>query len=182
MRLGRWAVLALGIAAAACASTIGPVVPSVQVLVVLDSMDDTLRIIPVDTPNVVHKVLLHYDSSVALFGKRALAVQGEVGAASHGGFVVSFDVVSGSKSCDIKFSDGPTITSLAFGDDGNVYVVDSTNNLVQNFTPSQSCGKGTGFVRGGPRAFLTARGTAVRRDRERPGLPGLARDIDRRIE
>jgi hypothetical protein len=159
MRLGRWAVLALGIAAAACASTIGPVVPSVQVLVVLDSLDDTLRIIPVDTPDVVHKVLLQYDHSVALFNKRALAVSGEIGAASHGGFVFSFNVVSGSKSCDMYFSNGPTITSLAFGDDGHVYVVDSTNNSIQNFIPQSPCGIGLGYVRGGPRAFVTARGT-----------------------
>jgi hypothetical protein len=163
MRLGRWAVLAIGIAAAACASTIGPIVPSIQVLVVLDSLDDTLRIIPVDTPSVVHKVALNVN--IGVFGEHALALNGGIAAIGLGRFAILYNLAPTRVMC-IATMDGTTtasIASLAFADNGFVYAAipgaPLTNN-VPHFDPSSSvCGVGEGSVRGSPRAFANARGT-----------------------
>jgi len=159
MRLGRWALLAVGIAAAACASTIGPVVPSIQVLVVLDSLDDALFIIPVDSPDVAHKVELDYNHNIGFFGKHALALRGTIGVASHGGSVVSFDVVSGLHTCDQEFTLSGGIASLAFSDAGVVSVASYDNHTINYFDPANvPCTRQTPvFIRGVPRAFVSAR-------------------------
>lgn len=158
MRLGRWAVLALGIAAAACASTIGPVVPSVQVLVVLDSMDDTLRIIPVDTPDVVHKVALNI--GIASFGKHALALRGQLAAIGLGRTALLYDLAPLQRRCRVDFADTVgVIVSLAFADNnGQVYAALPATNNAPHFDPT-TCGVGNVHVRGGPSAFVSARST-----------------------
>lgn len=157
MRLGRWAVLAVGIAAAACASTIGPIVPSIQVLVVLDSLDDTLRIIPVDTPDVVHKVPMNI--GIAAFGKHALALRGQLAAIGLNHNVILFDLaLQHSKCAQPPLDAGGAIVSLAFADNGQVYAAIPTTNGAPHFDPA-SCGVGGGYVRGGPRAFASARST-----------------------
>jgi hypothetical protein len=175
MRLGRLAVFAIGIAAAACSPTIGPVVPSVQVIVVLDSLeaDDMLRIIPVDSPGVVHTVKLNYDKSIALFDKHALALNGSLGVASHGGSVVLFDVVTGTAICDKQFVQSGGIASLIFTDPSTVYVASYGSNVIYNFntTPGSCAGEGSSQIRGIPRAFVMARGHlfAIARNGEDPG-------------
>lgn len=158
MRLGHWAVLAIGIGAAACASTVGPVVSSVQVLVVLDSLGDTLRIIPVDSPGVVHKVRF---SKLAAFGNHALALRGEVAAIGHGGTVLTMDISSGTQFCDQEVAPpGVTaIASLAFSElNGHVYAAIPAINAAPHFPPL-ACGRGELAVRGGPLAFASARST-----------------------
>jgi hypothetical protein len=159
MRLGRWAVLALGIAAAACASTIGPVVPSIQVLVVLDSIDDTLRIIPVDTPNVMHKVPLNI--GIAEFGKHALALRGPLAAIGNDRTAILFYLSSPQhQQCapGVTLDASGSIVSLAFADNnGQVYAAITTDSA-PHFDPV-TCGVGQGYVRGGPRAFVNARST-----------------------
>lgn len=156
MRLGRWYLLAVGMAAAACASTIGPVVPSIQVLVVLDSLDDTLRIIPVDSPEVMHKVLVSYPT--AAFGKHAMALNGQYAAISHGGAIRLANVVTGSGVCDdVSISATATISSLAF-DNGYVYAAMPSVNAAPFLGPFPGCGVGSALIRGGPRAFVSARG------------------------
>ena len=154
MRLGRWYLLAVGIAAAACASTIGPVVPSIQVLVVLDSADDTLRVIPVDSPDVVHKIVLTYPS--AAFGRHSLALNGPIAAISHGGSVLTANIVTGSATCDVPISTTNAIASLAF-DNGYVYAASPASNAAAYFGPFPLCDPGSVVVRGGPRAFVSAR-------------------------
>ena len=126
MRLGRWALLAIGIAAAACASTIGPIVPSIQVLVVLDSLDDTLRIIPVDTPTVMHKVALNID--IALFGRHALALNGQVAAIGLDGDAYTYTLSPVHQICHVNLDSSP-IASLAFADNnGQVYAAIPATN------------------------------------------------------
>lgn len=158
MQLGRWAVLALGIAAAACASTIGPIVPSVQVLVVLDSLDDTLRVIPVDTPSVMHKVPLNI--GIAAYGKHALALNHQLAAIGLGRIAILFSLSSPQhQQCAPGVTLDSTIVSLAFADNnGQVYAAVPATNGVPHFDPV-SCGVGQGYVRGGPRAFVNARST-----------------------
>jgi hypothetical protein len=155
MRLGRWSFLALGVAAAACASTIGPVVPSIQVLVVLDSLDDTLRIIPVDSPFVVHKLVLN----VAAFSRHALAVRGttvEIGAT---GFAYSFDIGYPQRNvCRFDSKSPSPIAALAFDDGGNVFAAQPASNNVPHYNPS-TCGSGEATIRGKPSAFASIRGT-----------------------
>ena len=159
MRLGRWALLALGVAAAACAPTIGPIVPSIQVLVVLDSLDDTLRIIPVDSPNVVHKVPLNI--GIAAYGKHALALNGRTAAIGIDRTAMSFDLaLGGHQVCTVTLDTIPSaaIVSLAFADNGYVYAAIPLTNSAPHFDPS-ACppGVGSGYVRGGPRAFVSSR-------------------------
>jgi len=157
MRLGRWSLLAFGIAAAACASTIGPVVPSIQVLVVLDSLDDTLRIIPVDSPNVMHKIPLNLAAS----DKHALAVRGQYAVISSGANALSIDLVSGHLVCTSPGQlNGAPIGSLAFDDNGLVYAAVPATNRVPYFDPTSPqsvCQGGSGYVRGGPTGFAVAR-------------------------
>ncbi len=170
MRLGRWYLLAVGIAAAACASTIGPVVPSIQVVVVLDSLDDTLRIIPVDSPSIVHKVVMSYPTAV--FGKHALALNGSIAAISHGGAVRTASVVSGSGTCDTIVASSGAITSLTFHN-GYVYaaVPQSNSNSAPRFA-YPSCDPGGALIRGGPRAFVSdARGVLFAVTGSNAGIP-----------
>jgi hypothetical protein len=165
MRLGHWILLALGIATAACASTIGPVVPSVQVLVVLDSLDDTLRVIPVDSPNVVHKVLL----KIAALDKHAMALRGPFVAIGSGG---SREGTSGAISyfrlaspAGLVCSGSPVnhgpIAALTIDDNGRVFAAIPLSNGVPHIDPTAAlpCAPGGGFVRGGPSAFVNARST-----------------------
>jgi hypothetical protein len=156
MRLRHWGVLALGAAAAACASTIGPVIPSVQVLVVLDSTDDTLRIIPVDSLDVVHKVVL----GIAASDKHALALRGQFAAIGSSGTVAYYDLTSHnglalSPTCESKLDSG-NIRSLAFDGNGVVYAAVPTTNGAPHLDPTsgQPCPSGTGHVRGHPVAFV----------------------------
>lgn len=160
MRLGRWGVLVLGIAAAACASTIGPVVPSVEVLVVLDSLDDTLRIIPVDTPDVVHKMVLSLPP-IAVFAKNSLALNGQTAAVGLDRYVLFYDLASHQQLCpDATLDALGVIRSLAFSDKGLVYAAAPTANSALYFDPA-GCGTGGSVsgVRGGPRAFASVRST-----------------------
>lgn len=153
MRLGHWGLLAIGVAAAACASTIGPVVSSVQVLVVLDSLTDTLRIIPVDSPDVVHKV--RFDPQIATFGNHALALKAQVAAIGRGSTVVTVDVVSGHVFCTTTLASPEPIAALAFSD-ADVYAAQAGSNATPHV--ESNCGRGEGYVRGGPRSFVNARG------------------------
>ena len=157
MRLGRWLVLAIGIAASACASTIGPVVPSIQVLVVLDSMDDTLRIIPVDSPKIVHKVVL----GIAAFNKHALAVSGPVAAIGAAGTAYAVSLTGQRVICTASGLGAGAITALAFDDNGLVYAAIPSTNGTPHFDPTTQqaqCAGGGGTVRGGPQGFVSARG------------------------
>lgn len=154
MRLRHWGVLALGAAAAACASTIGPVIPSVQVLVVLDSLDDTLRIIPVDSPDVVHKVNL----GLAASDKHALALRGQFAAIGSSGSVAYYDIAGGrslTPVCESKLDPG-AIRSLAFDGNGLVYAAVPATNGAPHLDPTngEPCPTGTGHVRGHPVAFV----------------------------
>ena len=169
MRLGRWSLLAVGIAVAACASTIGPVVPSIQVLVVLDSLDDTLRIIPVDSPEVMHKVVVSYPT--AAFGKHAIALNGQYVAISHGGSVRMASVVTGSGICDdISVTPTASIASLTFNN-GYVYAAIPQINKAPHIGQFD-CGLGDALIRGGPRAFVVdARGTPFVVTGDNPDAP-----------
>lgn len=158
MRLDRWSLLAVGIAAAACASTIGPVIPSVQVLVVLDSLDDTLRIIPVDSPGVVHKVVLN---SIGAFDKHALAVRGSLGAiAAHGNFAYTVDLISGRLRCTFNSPSPGSIDALIITDNGSVRAAQPLANRDWQFEPivGATCPAGGAVVRG-PKAYVSARST-----------------------
>lgn len=158
MRLGCWSLLALGIAAAACAGTIGPVIPSVQVLVVLDSLDDTLRIIPVDSPGVVHRVALQSGA----FSKHALALRGQFAAIGLGRNALSYDLAARRTICQTVILDPSSLTglinSLAFTDDGSqVLAAITSTNITGEFLPG-NCNSGAVLVRS-PVAFVSARST-----------------------
>ncbi len=121
----------------------------------LDSMDDTVRIIPVDSPDVVHRVVF----GLAAFNKHALAVSGQYAAIGAGTSAYSIDLTSGHLVCQTLNMNGP-IASLAFEDAQEVdAAVPSVNGAPQfNATLAvQGCAGSTGYVRGGPRAFVFAR-------------------------
>jgi hypothetical protein len=164
MRLGHWFLLALGIAAAGSASTIGPVVPSVQVLVVLDSLDGSLLVIPVDSPTIVHKV----DLNLAAFDTHALALRGQFAAIGSGGSqpgssgaITYFNLVNHSVVCAASPGSKGPIAALAFDDNGRVFGAVPSTNGVPHIDPTAAtpCAPGGGFVRGGPTAFVNARTT-----------------------
>lgn len=155
MRMGRWSLLAVGVIATACAPTIGPVIPSVQVLVVLDSLDDTLRVIPVDSPDVMHRILLN-----VVAPKHALALSGQIAAIGLGSSAMTVDLARRRTVCAPVPLDPPgPISALSFADNGFVYAAKPTVNGAPHFDPNACGAAGQGYVRGGPQAFVSARST-----------------------
>jgi DNA-binding beta-propeller fold protein YncE len=155
MRAGRLFLLVLGVAAAACAPTLGPATPPVEVLVVLDSMDDSLRIIPVDSPSVVHHILLNTGSGVVA----AFALHNRVAAIGFGDSVTMLDLGLHQVICTQQLNGKGPIGSLTFADGGQAYAATPTTDSVTSIDVPHGCGVAQGSVRGRPQGFGVARGT-----------------------
>jgi DNA-binding beta-propeller fold protein YncE len=154
MRAGRWFLLVLGGAAAACAPTLGPATPPVEVLVVLDSLDDSLRIIPVDSPSVVHHILINTGSSVAA----AFALHGRIAAIGFGDAVTMLDLGLRQVICTQQLNGKGPVGSLTFTDGGQAYAATPTTDSVALIDAPNGCGVAQGSARGRPRGFGVARG------------------------
>ena len=155
-RLGRWAILACGIAVAACSPTIGPVVESVQVLVVLDSLDQLLRIIPVDSLNIVHTLAFNTNGSIAL----KMAVSGGLAAIGAGDSVMLVDLAQRRTRCTEKLTGRFPVGAVSFDDSGQVRTATTQSDVVNRVdptTPGQTCGTQHDVVPGGPQGFGAAR-------------------------
>jgi hypothetical protein len=161
MRPSRWSLLLLVWLSGACASTIGPTTPPVEALVVLDSLDDTLRIVPVDSANIVHRVPLGLGDAVA----NTLALNGQtaaIGISERGNValdnVVLFDIGAQHQLCGgpIPLHGGAAIGALVYGPAGEVYAATPSTDSIAVVFPS--CGVTQGSIAGGPRNFGVARG------------------------
>ncbi|HEY3933695.1 MAG TPA: hypothetical protein VGL65_03685 [Gemmatimonadales bacterium] len=170
-RWGLWAAIGIGYLAAACASTIGPVTPPVEVLVVLDSTDDTLRIIPVDSIGVVHHLIITPRTSKIT----ALALHGQVAAISDSDDVMFLDLGSHHSACidghPVALNAQGVIGSLVFNDDGQGYASTPSTDSVSHFLAPPVCGAGTGSVAGTPQGFGVARGRVFVVVANRQGCP-----------
>ncbi len=172
MRPRRWSLFLLVWMSGACASTIGPTTPPVEVLVVLDSLDDTLRIVPVDSASVIHRIPLDLGNSVTT----TLALNAQtaaIGVSLHGqgtlDNVVLFDIGTQRAVCGGPIplhGSGPT-GALVYGPAGEVYAATPTTDSIAVVFPS--CGVTQGSIAGSPRSFGVARGVvyAVVANRER---------------
>ncbi|MGH7584506.1 MAG: hypothetical protein ACREL5_14915 [Gemmatimonadales bacterium] len=141
-------------------------------LVVLDSLDGTLRIIPVDSPDVVHTVPLNTAGTPT----SALALRGQYAAVAIGGSVEIIDlgapshVVCGPNQLS---GHGP-VTALTFADNGQGYAAQPTGDAVSRFDPAQQCGGSRDSIVGGPQNFGSARGRVfvLVGNRNRPPFTG----------
>ena len=156
MRAGRWSVLMIGLSAAGCAPTLGPATPPVEVLVVLDSLDDTLRIIPVDSPGVVHR--LNVGSHAA--PTAAFALHGRIAAIGYGDSVTMFDLGLHQAVCRQQLNGKGPVGSLTFDNIGRAYAATPSTDSIAFINVPGGCGVGQGSVRGRPQGFgVDARGT-----------------------
>lgn len=162
MRWWRGWVVLIGGVVGACAPTIGPTTPPVEVLVVLDSLDDTLRVIPVDSPTVVHRVPLE-ETGAAM---TALALNGEIAAIglNLSGRDTLDNMLLMNLGLDVTLCGGPIplhgrapVGAIAFGPGGEAYAVTPTTDSVA--TVFSNCGVQQGSVPQGPAGFGVARGT-----------------------
>jgi hypothetical protein len=147
------------VAAMACAPTIGPATPPVEVIVVLDSLEQNLRIIPVDSLDVVHVISLGAPGSVAT----ALAVRGElavVGLSDTVPSLLSIDLGLRKSVCTPRVLAASPVGAVAIGDTNAVYAAQPGLDRVTTYTADGSCGVTTNNIRGGPQGFAFARGAA----------------------
>jgi hypothetical protein len=156
MRLGHLALLAVGIAAG-CAPTIGTAAAPVEVLVILDSLDDSLRIIPVDSPTIVHTIALTHGeapNSMALFGSEvAIGLNSSVEVISLGNH---------QPICPLTpLGAGAPISALTFDNNGLGYAAAPGSKRVSTFgvVQASSCTEGHDTYSGSPQGFGNARGT-----------------------
>lgn len=170
-RWGVWAAVGVGYLAAACASTIGPVTPPVEVLVVLDSADDTLRIIPVDSTGVVHHLIIAPRTSKVT----ALALHGQIAAISDSDDVMLLDLGSHRAACAdgraVALNANGVVGALVFGDDGQGFASTPSTDSVSRFLAPPICGGSTGSVSGTPQGFGLARGKVFVIAANRRGCP-----------
>lgn len=155
MRGGRWSVLMLGLTVAACAPTLGPTTPPVEVLVVLDSLDDTLRIIPVDSPSVVHHLAINTGAVAA----SAFALRGRIAAIGFGDSVTMLDLGLHQAVCKQQLNGKGPVGSLTFNDRGQAYAATPTTDSVTLIDLPGGCGVAQGSVHGRPQGFGVGRGT-----------------------
>ncbi|HEY4322171.1 MAG TPA: hypothetical protein VGM77_13470 [Gemmatimonadales bacterium] len=159
MHLGRWTILAIMGIVAACAPTIGPVTPPVEVLVVLDSLDDSLRIIPVDSPGVVHTIELQPQSGTVV---NALALRGSMAAIGFSDQVEVLDLGNGHQPiCGPSSLGEGLISALAFGGGDSAYAATAASNRVSFFATLQSasCSGQYQQYSGAPQGLSLARGS-----------------------
>ena len=155
MRVGRWSLLMLGLSATACAPTLGPSTPPVEVLVVLDSLDEMLRIIPVDSPSVVHHLAINTGSIAA----SAFALHDRIAAVGFGDSVMMLDLGLQQIVCKQQLNGRGAVGALTFDNaGGQVYAATPTTDSVAVITVAL-CGVSQGSVRGRPQGFgVDARG------------------------
>ena len=156
MRAGRRFLLLVGIALAACAPTLGPTTPPVEVLVVLDSLDETLRIIPVDSPSIVHHLAINTGSVAA----SAFALRDRIAAIGFGDSVTMIDLGTHQTVCKQLLNGKGPVGSLTFDNVGHAFAGTPKTDSVALIDVPHGCGVSTGSVRGRPLGFgVDARGT-----------------------
>jgi len=148
-------VLIAGLLAAACSPTLGPIVESVEVLVVLDSLENNLRIIPVDSPTVVHTIALAPGSA----GAAAFALRGGIAAVGAGDSVAFVDLGRRQPVCTQQLNGKGPVSSIAFSDAGLLFAATPTTDSVTSINLPTGCGVSQGSSRGRPLGFGVARGT-----------------------
>lgn len=150
MRVGRRSLLILGLAAAACAPTLGPATPPVEVLVVLDSLDETIRIVPVDSPSVVHHLAINTGSIAA----SAFAIRDRIAAIGFGDSVMMLDLGMHQVVCKQQLNGRGAVGSLTFDNAGRAFAATpATDSIAFINVPAAGCGVSQGSVRGRPLGF-----------------------------
>lgn len=156
MNVRRHGLLWLALGIAACAPTLGPSTPPVEVLVVMDSVDETLRIIPVDSPTVVHHLAINTGSVAA----SAFALRDRVAAIGYGDSVSAIDLGLHQVVCKQQLNGKGPVGALTFDDGGRIYAATPTTDSVAFINVPIGCGVSQGSVRGRPHGFgVDARGT-----------------------
>jgi len=156
MGAGRRFLLLVGIALAACAPTLGPTTPPVEVLVVLDSLDESLRVIPVDSPSVVHHLSINTGSVAA----SAFALRDRIAAIGFGDSVTMVDLGSHQTVCKQLLNGKGPVGALTFDNVGHAFAGTPKTDSVALIDVPHGCGVSTGSVRGRPLGFgVDARGT-----------------------
>ena len=161
MRLGPACLLSLS-ALGACAPTTGPTALPVEVLVILDREERSLRLIAVDSVNVVRTI----DLSGSLGNRKptVMAVRGTtavIGLGSAGGVLVVDLALRRVERPFIPVAGTGAIASVALSETGQGFAaVPATpnNENVTVFDPTTGA-TGISKVEGGPQGFGVARGT-----------------------
>ena len=161
MRLGPACLLLLS-ALGACAPTTGPTALPVEVLVILDREERSLRLIAVDSTNVVKTIDL--SGSLGAFKPTVMAVRGTTAVIGLGsaGFVVVVDLATRRVVRPlIPIAGSGVVASVALSETGQGFAaVPATPNFenVTIFDPATGAA-GISTVAGGPQSFGAARGT-----------------------
>lgn len=149
------AVIALAVAGCAPTTSTGSL--PLEVLVVLDSVDNTIRMFPVDSPSVMREI----DLGTALgFSPRLIAARGGIAviAGNQGDQARAALVDLAAATIDrIVELQGGTITAVAVPDDEHAYVADGGSGVVTRIALSGS-GQQLIPAPGGPQGFGATRG------------------------
>lgn len=157
MRLGPACLLLLS-ALGACAPTTGPTALPVEVLVLLDRQEHSLRLIAVDSTDAVRTIDLG-----AGIRPTTLAVQGTTALVGLGDSTAVLVVDLGTRQVlrTVPAAGVAPVAAVALGDNGVGYAVTpatgSGNNVTRFFVGSGE--GGVDFAPGGPQGFAAARGT-----------------------
>jgi hypothetical protein len=159
--------LLLPVAIAACAPTNGPVEVPTEVLLVLDAAEKNIRIYDVDSTEANKTIALSpaYPTPTVLAARSGIAAVG-FGTTDS---VALVNLISGDVRLRILGTGGEgSVTALAFGDDGTLFIARRATNRVDYIVPGGPSGSlfdrlGTGSfghfdVSGGPQGFGLARG------------------------
>ena len=159
--------LLLPVAMVACAPTNGPVEVTAEVLVVLDATEKNLRVYDVDSTDARKIIPL----SVFSLTPTVLAVRGGTAAVGFGTVdsVALINLITGTAKLKQLGPGGEgSVTALAFGDDGTLYIARRATNRVDFVVPGGTDGPladrlllgnaGYYTVSGGPQGFGEARG------------------------
>lgn len=159
MRLGPACLLLLS-ALGACAPTTGPTALPVEVLVVLDREEQSLRLIAVDSVDAVRTIDL--SGSIGSAKPTVMAVRGTTAVIGLGssGIVVVVDLATRQVVRTVPIQGVGAIAALAISDAGEVFTaVPTTNDANVTFFNLQTFESGGLRVEGGPQGFGLIRGT-----------------------
>ena len=150
-------ILSLVVGVGACAPTTSTGTLPVEVLVVLDSIDHTVRMIPVDSPTVVREIPLgdalgFVPSQLAARGHRAI-IAGNDG--SHARAAI-LDLEAGGIERFVTLLDGD-VTAVAIPDDAHAYVATRSSGAVSRISLA-SGSVDLLAAPGGPEGFGVSRG------------------------